>query len=237
MSHEGPQYAQQENIENGTTATIVFHFERHSAQEPQTRVPNGTEPLENRQPSEGLTEPENAGAAGVSTWDGERLWLANVGDSRAVLCRGGAVALASVDHDLTQQAERQRCEALGARVMETAGCLRLVPPEGEPSLLVVKGARRLTLNMSRALGHRILSGYGISAIPQLYELPIKKGDRLVIASDGLWDVLSNELVASMLTYQSCPADAVTALFNEAMDHYTVTSAAADNISLLVLFFD
>lgn len=162
--------------------------------------------------------------------------LANVGDSRAVLCHQGAVVMASADHDLTQAEERKRCEAYGGRVVEADGCMRVVPPEGEPALLVVKGARRLTLNMSRALGHRILTTYGVSARPQLYEVEVRSGYRLVIASDGVWDVLTNELVAFILSYQASPADAVTALYNEAMDTYSVTATAADNISLLVVFF-
>lgn len=162
--------------------------------------------------------------------------LANVGDSRAVLCHKGAVLMASADHDLTHADERRRCEAHGGRVVEANGCMRVVPPEGEPSLLVVKGARRLTLNMSRALGHRILTTYGVSAQPQLYELSVRRGERLVIASDGLWDVLTNDTVAFILSYQTSPVEAVTALYNEAMDTYHVTATPADNISLLVVFF-
>lgn len=165
-----------------------------------------------------------------------RLVLANVGDSRALLCRQGAVLLASYDHDLEQAAERQRCEASGGAVVASAGCLRLVPPATDPALLVTRGARHLTLNMSRALGHAILSAYGLTAEPDLYEQRVEAGDRLVLASDGLWDVLSNELVAHIAGYCATPAEAVTALYHEAMDHYALADAPADNVSLLVVYF-
>lgn len=215
------QYAQQENVENGTTATLAIHFP------PGGGIDSASADKNNEANEEDDSERgEERGS----------LVLANVGDSRAVLCRHGAVLLASTDHDLTQAEERRRCEAHGGRVVEASGCMRLVPPDAEPALLVVKGARRLTLNMSRALGHRILTGYGVSSLPQLYHMAVRAGDRLVIASDGLWDVLSNELVAYILSYQTSPTDAVTALFNEAMDTYAINTSAADNISIVVVFF-
>lgn len=214
-------------MENGTTATMAIWLRNNSNDANPSSSPSSSAASAADHPRESDDEQQRECGTIV---------LANVGDSRAVLCRDGNVLLASVDHDLTDTSERTRCESQGARVVEVGGCMRLVPPDDEPALTQVKGARRLTLNMSRALGHRILSGYGVSAQPQLYIRSVRPGDRLVIASDGLWDVISNELAAFILSYQPSPADAVSALFNEAMDSYALDAAAADNISILVIFF-
>jgi serine/threonine protein phosphatase PrpC len=47
-----------------------------------------------------------------------RLYCANVGDSRAVLCRGGAAVALSVDQTPGRPDERSRIEAAGGRVVK-----------------------------------------------------------------------------------------------------------------------
>lgn len=54
--------------------------------------------------------------------DGRRLFVANVGDSRAVLCKGGAALQLSVDHE--PSAERGSIEGKGGFVSNMPGrCL------------------------------------------------------------------------------------------------------------------
>jgi hypothetical protein len=74
-------------------------------------------------------------------------------------------------------------------------------------------AEKLALNMSRALGHLVLSHYGVSWQPEFTVTPLHNNDILVLASDGLvyvylyvsviliylffyqWEVMDNEAVA------------------------------------------
>ena len=50
--------------------------------------------------------------------------------------------------------------------------------------------------MSRALGHPILSKYGLSPIPEFTSIKLE-GDKeyiFVASSDGIWDVLNSDAV-------------------------------------------
>ncbi|KAL6530794.1 putative protein phosphatase 2C 59 [Orobanche gracilis] len=82
---------------------------------------------------------------------GDRLLVANVGDSRAVICRGGNAIAVSRDHKPDQTDERQRIEDAGGFVM-WAGTWR------------VGGV----LAVSRAFGDRLLKPY-VVADPEIQE--------------------------------------------------------------------
>ncbi|KAF9616309.1 hypothetical protein IFM89_029085 [Coptis chinensis] len=106
---------------------------------------------------------------------GGRLLVANVGDSRAVICRGGNAIAVSRDHKPDQTDERQRIEDAGGFVM-WAGTWR------------VGGV----LAVSRAFGDKLLKQY-VVADPEIQEVVIDSSlEFLILASDGLWDVVTNE---------------------------------------------
>ncbi|XP_065008148.1 probable protein phosphatase 2C 30 isoform X3 [Musa acuminata AAA Group] len=104
-----------------------------------------------------------------------RIVVANCGDSRAVLCRNGAPIPISSDHKPDREDELQRIEAMGGRV------------------IYWDGARVLgVLAMSRAIGDSYLKPYVVSE-PEVTVTEREEGDEcLILASDGLWDVVSNE---------------------------------------------
>ncbi|CAL9096666.1 unnamed protein product [Musa textilis] len=104
-----------------------------------------------------------------------RIVVANCGDSRAVLCRNGAPIPVSSDHKPDREDELQRIEAIGGRV------------------IYWDGARVLgVLAMSRAIGDSYLKPYVVSE-PEVTVTEREEGDEcLILASDGLWDVVSNE---------------------------------------------
>jgi len=105
---------------------------------------------------------------------------ASVGDSRAVLCRGGDIIPLAFDHKPTLHEERVRIAKAGARVVE---------------------GRINGLNMTRALGgfyfkhdalHLPIPDRAISAVPRIVTVPRHADDEfLVVASDGVWDVADN----------------------------------------------
>ncbi|EYU21346.1 hypothetical protein MIMGU_mgv1a006033mg [Erythranthe guttata] len=106
--------------------------------------------------------------------------VANCGDSRAVLYRGKEVVALSVDHKPNREDEYARIEASGGKV---------IPWNGHRVFGV--------LAMSRAIGDRYLKPWIIPE-PEIMFVPRAREDEcLVLATDGLWDVMTNEEVCEV----------------------------------------
>ncbi|XP_052186739.1 probable protein phosphatase 2C 24 [Diospyros lotus] len=104
----------------------------------------------------------------------DKIVVANCGDSRAILCRGGKAVPLSADHKPDRPDELNRIEAAGGRVIYWEG----------PRVLGV-------LAMSRAIGDNYLKPY-VSCEPEVTLTNRTAHDEcLILASDGLWDVVSN----------------------------------------------
>ncbi|WCJ19668.1 Protein phosphatase 2C 37 [Euphorbia peplus] len=120
----------------------------------------------------------------------EKIVVSNCGDSRAVLCRNGVAIPLSVDHKPDRPDELLRIQEAGGRV------------------IYWDGARVLgVLAMSRAIGDNYLKPYVIPE-PEITVTERTMDDEcLILASDGLWDVVSNETacgVARMCLRQERP---------------------------------
>ncbi|XP_028757125.1 probable protein phosphatase 2C 24 [Neltuma alba] len=101
--------------------------------------------------------------------------VANCGDSRAVLCRNGKPIPLSSDHKPDRPDELNRIHEAGGRVIFWDG----------PRVLGM-------LAMSRAIGDNYLKPY-VSCVPEVTITDrTAEDDCLILASDGLWDVVSNE---------------------------------------------
>nr|CAD7400009.1 unnamed protein product [Timema poppensis] len=115
----------------------------------------------------------------IALLEGTRLVVANVGDSRGVMCdgRGNAIPL-SFDHKPQQMRERKRIKEAGG-------------------FITFNGVWRVAgiLATSRALGDYPLKDKKlVIADPDIltFDLDDHKPQFLVLASDGLWDTFSNE---------------------------------------------
>lgn len=143
--------------------------------------------------------------------NGNRLSVSNCGDSRAVLGRrnpNGSVSAfpLSSDHKPDQPEERKRILACGGHV----GCRHvLVQGEGRggPVSMPVGPCRvwyqnrgeTLGLAMSRSLGDSVVHRCGVSAEPETFEHSVCSQDEfLIIATDGVWDVLDNNLACQIV---------------------------------------
>ncbi|KAJ0710495.1 putative protein-serine/threonine phosphatase [Helianthus annuus] len=120
--------------------------------------------------------PETVGStAVVALICSSHIVVSNCGDSRAVLCRGKEAMALSVDHKPNREDEYARIEASGGKVIQWNGHR-------------VFGV----LAMSRSIGDRYLKPW-IIPDPEVTFIPRAKEDEcLILASDGLWDVMSNE---------------------------------------------
>uniref|UniRef100_A0A0C9S6I7 protein-serine/threonine phosphatase n=1 Tax=Wollemia nobilis TaxID=56998 RepID=A0A0C9S6I7_9CONI len=145
---------------------------------------------------------------------GDQLVVANVGDSRAVICRAGEAIALSRDHKPNETDERQRIEDAGGFVM-WAGTWR------------VGGV----LAVSRAFGDRLLKQY-VVAEPEIKEEIVDDGvEFLILASDGLWDVVSNKEAVALIQSTEDPEQAAKRLTEEAYK-----KGSADNITCVVVRF-
>ncbi|KAL3833501.1 hypothetical protein ACJIZ3_008237 [Penstemon smallii] len=120
----------------------------------------------------------------------------------------------SRDHKPDQTDERQRIEDAGGFVM-WAGTWR------------VGGV----LAVSRAFGDRLLKQY-VVADPEIQEEKVDDTlEFLILASDGLWDVVTNEEAVSMTKPIQEPEEAAKRLLQEAYQR-----GSADNITIVVVRF-
>ncbi|KAJ6790566.1 putative protein phosphatase 2C 52 [Iris pallida] len=118
---------------------------------------------------------DDGSTASTAVLVGNHLYVANVGDSRAVISKAGKAIQLSDDHKPNRSDERKRIESAGGVVM-WAGTWR------------VGGV----LAMSRAFGNRLLKQF-VVAEPEIQEKVVdEEFELLVLASDGLWDVVANE---------------------------------------------
>lgn len=122
---------------------------------------------------------------------GDLMVVANVGDSRAVLgtrSDDGAVAAVQLTVDfkpnLPQEKERiRRCNGQVYCLADEPGVHRVWQPNRESPGLA----------MSRAFGDYCVKDYGVISAPEVTQRRITSKDQFVIlATDGVWDVLSNE---------------------------------------------
>lgn len=125
----------------------------------------------------------------------KKLFTVNVGDSRAILGRKGfirweAIQL-SVDHKPDIPSEASRIRSCGGRVSQSGnvGPMRVwMAEKNSPGLA-----------MSRSIGDSLIHSFGVSSDPDVFERHLTEEDEfLVIGSDGLFEFLSNQDVATIV---------------------------------------
>ncbi|GAV61274.1 PP2C domain-containing protein [Cephalotus follicularis] len=100
---------------------------------------------------------------------------ANCGDSRAVLCRGKQAFPLTFDQKLERKDELARIITGGGKIVNW-GCMRV---EG-------------ILCMTRAIGDHDWKEWVISEPEVTFTTRSEEDECLILASDGLWDVMSND---------------------------------------------
>ncbi|KAM3191443.1 hypothetical protein ACQJBY_068988 [Aegilops geniculata] len=166
---------------------------------------------------ESVTTPyrEDGSTALAAVLVGDQIYVANVGDSRAIALKGGKAIPLSDDHKPNLKDERTRIENAGGGVSYDGFTWR------------VDGI----LAMSRAFGNRSLKNYVI-AEPDIQETQVSSDlEYLVLATDGLWDVVQNEDVISLMRATDEPEVAAVKLTEMAHSRHS-----SDNITCIVVQF-
>jgi serine/threonine protein phosphatase PrpC len=115
------------------------------------------------------------------------LVTANVGDSRAVMSRNGTAINLTRDHKPCDPVELKRIYQFGGKVLWDGEIDRHGDPIPGTGIYRVNG----NLALSRAIGDRS-ERPAVSAEPEFSVLPLTNDDEFVVlATDGLWDVMSS----------------------------------------------
>jgi serine/threonine protein phosphatase PrpC len=145
------------------------------------------------------------------------IWIANVGDSRAVLCNhmNKSIQL-SKDHKPHHTPEKKRIEHLGGKIEFDGVDWRV----GD-------------LSLSRAIGDLDNTPY-VTHKPELFRYRLNKKDKFIIfACDGLWDVVSNNdavnFVNILLTKK------YTGNIARKLAEFAITKGSYDNVTVSILF--
>lgn len=162
---------------------------------------------------------EGGSTANIAIIINNTLWVANVGDTRAILVRNGKAIALSEDAKPGLEKYKRDVENRHATVFEINGIAR------------VQG----NLATARAVGHHeITSGINPRAKIIKYDLAqLTKAERafLVIACDGLWDVASSNQVAHTMKgmAKKSAAEIASILVRKGYE-----AGSQDNISALVV---
>jgi len=153
------------------------------------------------------------------------LIIANCGDSRGVACTHGKPVLATQDHKPSNEPERERIQNAGGSVM----------------IQRVNGS----LAVSRALGdfeYKNVDGKGpteqlVSPEPEFYikERQPDADQFLVLACDGVWDVMTNEDICNFISHRMKVHENLETICNEVIDT-CLYKGSRDNMSIIIIAF-
>jgi serine/threonine protein phosphatase PrpC len=146
------------------------------------------------------------------------LWLANVGDSRAVIFNNkkNIATPLTMDHKPHHSAEKNRIELLGGKIKFDGADWRI----GD-------------LSLSRALGDLDNTPY-VTHRPEVFRYKIKKNDNFIIfACDGLWDVLSNTEACKYVN--NMIINKYTGNMAQKLAQHAIKVGSYDNVTVTILF--
>lgn len=173
----------------------------------------------------------------------DKIVVANAGDSRAVLCRGGRAVNMSDDHKPHLPCERARIEeAGGCVVQQLCGPHVLHRVNGDLSLSRSIGDLRYKQNARLAPEEQI-----ICSTPDIRTFNRQANDEfMVIACDGVWDVLSSQEVVdwirpqlgSLLNGTLRTSAVVETLLDRCLspDPLQTNGIGGDNMTMLIVTF-
>ena len=172
---------------------------------------------------------------------GYRIICANTGDSRAILVSklGGhkcePIALSN-DHKPNIDTEKKRIYRNKGRVEQYTE----FGIKTGPFRVWLKNEMYPGLAMSRSIGDIIASSVGVIAEPEIIEYFINTNTKyIMLASDGVWEFLSNETVMKIGNKHYENNDAIGLcddIIAEATKHWEKEDVVVDDITVVVVFF-
>lgn len=202
----------------------------------------------------------HSGTTSVSVYlHDNRITVCNVGDSRIVLgtaisngsnSGGGVQAVPlSRDHTPYRSDESARCTMMGARILSFG---QINPAPGgddedveDPPRIWAAGGNYPGTAFTRSIGDSVAERLGVFAEPEMVTLPISKSERvLVLASDGVCDVVSNQDVVDICyEHRDDPDKACREVIEKSHKEWLLNDdcgeddANYDDMTCVVIFFD
>ena len=154
----------------------------------------------------------------------EFLNVMNTGDSRAVLCRSSIAVPLTRDHKPDWPDETSRIMKLGGQIRKDGATYRIND-----------------LSVSRAFGDKESSKY-VTHRPDVYKYALTKKDKfMIIACDGLWDVISSQEAVNMVLKMCYDSDMkrINQKINISLKlaEKAIELESGDNVTCIVVFFD
>ena len=141
----------------------------------------------------------------------------------------------SFDHKPSREDEKTRIQNAGGRVDAWQSC------DVGAERVWLKDSRTPGLAVTRSFGDFIVRDIGVVAQPEIYSLPLSANDRfIVIASDGVYEFLSNEdVIAIVSKYREngTPQSAAEEVVKIAAERWIEDDSVIDDISCIVVFVD
>ena len=196
---------------------------------------------------------ENSGSTCVSVFlkntKINKIYTANVGDSRAIIVKEKnnnnidnkdklSYEQLSRDHTCEEKDEAERILNHGGEIQ------KIQNEKGEwegPLRIYMKNEEGPGLAMTRSFGDVMGSILGVIAEPEVTEYLIKKEDKaIIIASDGLWEYISNEEVANIVQNLIMKNNAnliVNELYKISFEKWKSKETGIDDITIICLLLN
>jgi len=146
----------------------------------------------------------------------------NTGDSRAVVCQDTMAIPLTLDHKPNFPDERKRIEQMGGKIVRDGLDYRVKD-----------------LAVSRAFGDVEATPY-VTHRSDLFKYKIDKKDKFIImACDGLWDVMDNQEAVNFVldnSYEDLEKFKNDKEIAKKLAEYAIKKGSTDNVSVIVLFF-
>ncbi|KAH0671234.1 hypothetical protein KY285_025447 [Solanum tuberosum] len=181
---------------------------------------------------------------------GTTLYVANSGDSRAVIAerRGDEVVAVDLSIDQTpfRPDEIERVKLCGARVLTLDQIEGLKNPDvqcwdteegddGDPPRLWVQNGMYPGTAFTRSIGDSVAETIGVVANPEIVVLELTSDHPFfVIASDGVFEFLSSQTVVDMVAKYKDPRDACAAIVAESYRLWLQYETRTDDITVIVV---
>lgn len=181
---------------------------------------------------------------------GRTIYVANSGDSRAVIAERKGKEIVAVDLSIDQTPfradELERVKLCGARVLTLDQIEGLKNPDvqcwgteegddGDPPRLWVPNGMYPGTAFTRSIGDSIAESIGVVANPEIVVLELTPDHPFfVLASDGVFEFLSSQTVVDMVTKFKDPRDACAAIVAESYRLWLQYETRTDDITVIVV---
>ncbi len=148
-------------------------------------------------------EEKSGSTAIVGAIQDNKICFAHAGDSRAMLIRNNTFSCTE-DHKTKNVDEALRInDIIRAKNKTKAKNVKSAYITNADVMIPTLGKNNMNrLSMTRSLGDREFKEYGVIATPETQAIDLQDGDMIVLASDGLWDIVDTKVVSDYVCYSS-----------------------------------